>query len=335
MTTDWQLRYEPALPLNWQGRSDGEEHSSRFHEKVHCLDLRKGLDIDKNKPHIGFIGLASDEGIIRNQGRAGASQGPRALRSALAKFPIGEHTDTIFCDAGDILCRDRDLEGAQHSLAEIIQLLTSEGVHPILFGGGHEIAWGHYLGLSHSYPGEAIGVINFDAHFDLRPLLENQKGSSGTPFLQIAHDCSKKGLNFSYTCIGIQDLGNTPALFERAKQHKTAYVTAETIFSSGLDTAVALIDQALEKTPKVMVSVCLDVFAAAFAPGVSAPQPLGLYPWHIVSLLRHISKHPNVVGLHIAELSPPHDLNSRTANLAAVLAASYIREHNFVSYKLK
>ena len=53
----------------------------------------------------------------------------------------------------------------------------------IVIGGGHETAWGHFQGLAH--PNKDIAILNFDAHFDLRPLINGQLGSSGTPFRQI------------------------------------------------------------------------------------------------------------------------------------------------------
>ena len=59
---------------------------------------------------------------------------------------------------------------------------------PIIFGGGHETAYGHYLGVR-KYIGEdaSLGIINIDAHFDLRPY--DEQPSSGTMFKQILeHD---------------------------------------------------------------------------------------------------------------------------------------------------
>src|ERR687884_322191 len=45
--------------------------------------------------------------------------------------------------------------------------------------GGHETAYGHYLGYVRA--GRPVGIINLDAHLDLRPV-EGGRGNSGTPF---------------------------------------------------------------------------------------------------------------------------------------------------------
>ncbi len=46
-------------------------------------------------------------------------------------------------------------------------------MYPIVLGGGHEIAFGHYCGIKDYNASidrkDKLGIINFDAHFDLRP----------------------------------------------------------------------------------------------------------------------------------------------------------------------
>ena len=92
----------------------------------------------------------------------------------------------ICFDAGNIVCADGDLETSQLALGEVVTILLENGIKPIVIGGGHELAWGHYQGIADAFPQKNLGIINFDAHFDMRPLLAYDQGSSGTPFLQIA-----------------------------------------------------------------------------------------------------------------------------------------------------
>src|SRR6185437_6072062 len=142
-------------------------------------------------------------GVRRNQGRIGAAEGPDAIRRTLAKLPIHKNNFQLW-DAGNILCSDGDLEASQTALSEIVSMLLSKKITPIILGGGHEVAWGHYQGIAKVYPHKNLGIINFDAHFDMRSKLEDNKGSSGTPFLQIAeaHQATKR--RFDYNCVGIQ-----------------------------------------------------------------------------------------------------------------------------------
>ena len=58
-----------------------------------------------------------------------------------------------------------------------------------------------------------IGIINLDAHFDLR---QDQYATSGTPFRQIAEHLDIKEQPFHYLCIGISQFSNTASLYEQA-----------------------------------------------------------------------------------------------------------------------
>jgi formiminoglutamase len=245
-------------------------------------------------------------------GRLGAVEGPEMFRRALAKLP----STRPFEDCGDIVCIGDELENCQKAFANCIAALPKDSV-VIGVGGGHEIAWAHYSGLKQIHDGP-VGIINIDAHFDLRPLISENRGTSGTSFLQIAHNYP-----FDYTVIGIQKLGNTQGLFQKAEELKSKIITAEDIHLNGINGALQAIDETLRRNDKIYLSICLDVFAAPYAPGVSAPQPLGLLPWHVIPLLKRVQESGKVVGVDIAELNPHFDRDDMTALLAASLA-SYI-----------
>jgi formiminoglutamase len=102
-------------------------------------------------------------------------------------------------------------------------------------------------------------------------------------------------------------------------------IEAEELELKGPEAYLPVIDAILERVDVLMVGICMDVFSSAFAPGVSAPQPAGLFPIQVTPLLRRLAASPKVVGLHVAELSPPFDYDGRTAQLAAYMISNYIR----------
>lgn len=65
----------------------------------------------------------------------------------------------------------------------------------------------------------------------------------------------------------------------------------------------------------IYISLDLDVFDPAFAPGISHPEPGGLSPREVFGLLQGIRA--PVVGADIVEYNPLRDLNDMTAMLAA------------------
>ncbi len=309
--------YEPAKPSLWQGRKDTTK-PERFFQKISFIqDLN---ELKNAKKSTVFIGFASDAGVIRNAGRAGAKLGPDQTKTSLAKLPCPFNASYI--DLGAINCEDDKLESAQMQLAQIIDFCHEHNHRTVALGGGHEIAWGHYQGLATKYP--KLGIINFDAHFDLRPYTKGQLGTSGTPFSQIAAFCEEKNRSFDYCCIGIQQFGNTATLFDRAKELNVSYLKVEDLVQQSLAWQFAFLDDFMLNLDYIYLSICLDVLAECYAPGVSAPQPLGLSPWQVIPLLKYIMQSGKVISLDIAELSPPLDQEQKTARLAALIIAELL-----------
>ncbi len=156
----------------------------------------------------------------------------------------------------------------------------------------------------------------------MRPIVE--KGTSGTPFAQIAEHAQKNAEPFHYTCIGFQPLGNTQTLNEAASQYSVNIINAEEIYLSSPCRALQKLKKWIEKLPFLYVTICMDVFGSAYAPGVSAPQPFGITPWQLIPFLRYLASCGKVLSLDIAELSPPLDQNEATARLAGSIIADYI-----------
>jgi formiminoglutamase len=162
-----------------------------------------------------------------------------------------------------------------------------------------------------------LGVVSFDAHFDLRAA--DAGASSGTSFWQIARERQEVGQPFDYLCLGIQPSANTVALFSRARELGVEHVTAEEMAGRGLDEVKAILDRFRRRVDSVMVTVDADVVSSAFAPGVSAPQPLGLDPETVVRLLKHLLAQGGTVSLDVAEVSPRFDSDHKTARVAALV----------------
>lgn len=318
----------------WMGRIDHTENydAFRWHQWVLPLDLNDSL---KNHSEftvgIAFIGFCSDEGVRRNLGRTGASKGPNSIRKELCNMPCSFLPTLKLFDAGDVHCVDGNLELAQSDLADAVSQLKELGLFPIVLGGGHEVALGTFNGLAkeNSFnPLNPLGIINFDAHFDIRPY--ETQGSSGTMFRQISDICLEKQMPFNYFCIGIQKRGNTIDLFKTADRLDIKYLMAKDIGEGDLEKAFEQLDQFISQQEHIYVTICTDVFSSAFAPGVSASQPLGLHPERILKFFKHIFRSKKVIAFDIAEVSPRFDQDNITANLAATFIFSAVNSiaHN-------
>ena len=295
----------------WQGRIDSvdDEQAFRWHQVVR--ELRPGA-----APGIALAGFACDEGIRRNGGRIGAAEGPAAMRRALSNLPA-MHACPLY-DAGDVVCGNGDLEGAQGRFAQRIADLLDAGHFPVGLGGGHEIAYASYLGLANSdmAQGKRIAIVNLDAHFDLRA---SPIAHSGTPFLQAIDHARQHGNTVDYFCLGVSESANTRRLFTTADETETRYCLDRELTSASLDANIVQLLQWLEPAEAIYLTVCLDVLPASVAPGVSAPSAAGLALEVVEPLLAAIAGTGRVVVLDIAELSPPLDHDGSTARVAARL----------------
>lgn len=318
--------YTKGDPSVWKGRIDGQERDwMRWHQLMDCVDLLERPGLQRS---IAFLGFCSDEGVGRNQGRIGAKDGPAAIRNVLTNLPVHFSDELKLKDCGDILLKDSDLELAQESLGAALKLILQQEGFPVILGGGHEVTYGHYLGIREFLKdrNQTVGVINLDAHLDIRAL-QDGKGNSGTGFFQIEQDQSAAGLPFHYLAIGIQEISNTKGLLAYAKEKKVQIIARESLALEKLDFIRDTIVRFAKSVDYVYLTIDLDAFAAAYAPGVSALAFNGIVPddlfFTIYDLILDL---PNIRSVDFAELNPYFDIDSRTAKLAADLIFKLINK---------
>jgi formiminoglutamase len=290
---------------------------------------------------VALLGFACDEGVRRNQGRVGAVEGPAALRRALAG--LAWHGTRPVHDAGDVLVEDAALEEAQRELGAHVARLLADGHLPVVVGGGHEVAYGSFLGLSEhlaaTAPGASadpelrrspagsadrphrVGVVNLDAHLDLRA----GRASSGTPFRQIAEACASRGWPFRYLCLGVDEASNTGALLDAAARLGAAWRRDRDCAPSRLAEVRGTLAAFLDLVDRVHLTVDLDALPGGVAPGVSAPAARGLALEVAEALVDDVLASGKLVLFEVAELNPRLDVDGRTARVAARLVEQVAR----------
>lgn len=298
----------------WSGRDDPEDGA--LSKRVH-----NHMVIGATNPLCSraIIGFASEAGVRRNKGRIGAKKGPTALRNALSGLATPEPFSPIR-DLGDVIVEDDDLEAGQVLLGKHIDTALAHHKRVLVFGGGHETAYGSYLGLSSHFPDKKIGIINLDAHLDLRNL-GAEGASSGTPFNQI-RALSPSG--FDYLCIGAAKESNTQALLQRAADWGVKIVFDDDILRNP-ECADHEIYAMAGRCDIIYLTIDIDLMPHFQAPGVSAPAARGVPFLTVEHLVKTVFKACQTENCllplaDIVELSPEHDRDSMTAKTAAVLA---------------
>lgn len=285
----------------WNGRLDSfEKIDLRFWQVI--KDINAHIE-DSNKKSFCFIGYDTDNGVIKNLGRGGAKEGPNAIRKAMQSFPIIEKVNLY--DYKNLSVHTT--EEAQEEYSNKMKKLLDMNIFPIGLGGGHDITYASYLGIRKAFPNKKIGIINFDAHLDIRPY-DNGR-TSGTSFKEIL-DTDK---NVNYCIIGFQNCGNTKRLIDTANKYNTL------ILPEFLDEheIIEKTNKFIENVDIVYVTFCMDVFDASIAPGVSAPTALGLDGKKGLNIFLSILDKKNTIALDFAEVNPTFDIDNRTSKLTA------------------
>ena len=295
----------------WSGRVDGTlESDLRWHQVVEYTQLD---EINGLKNTWGIIGFPCDEGVKRNYGRIGAAAGPTEIRKASCNFPLHQ-SDQNIVDFGDIDCSGTTLEEQQQNLIDVIKQIQVQGGKTIVLGGGHEITYPHFAGIKNAHQQKSIGIINFDAHFDLREVSSNIGPTSGTGFWEIKNTFGE----LNYLILGVQKISNTGTLFDRAKQYGVQQIAADLFDVGQTEMIMRSISTFCKSVDLIYVTLDMDVFSAAYAPGVSAPASKGLIPNNeFQQIFEFVKKQSNVVAFDIAELNPLYDNDAQTAKLAA------------------
>ena len=314
----------------WVGRKSNPELSNQYwYQEIQLFDVNKIL---QTKIDVAIVGYECDEGVKRNFGRIGAKNGPDTIKKRLAKTPIHLENLTI-ADIGNVVCENANMEATQFSLSQIIENLIENKTFPIAIGGGHDISYGHFKGINNALKNRndnKIGIINFDAHFDLRPI--EIQPNSGTPFNQILTEFN----NVEYFVIGIQKQSNTKELFDIAIKNNVEYVYDNECSNSenDINTIKKKLNLFLNKIDHLYITIDLDGFSSAYAPGVSAPSPFGFSPNFIYQILTLLFQSKKVISLDIAEMNPKYDIHNSTEILAAKLIDFCIQKIADV-YRLK
>lgn len=300
----------PDMDL-WKGRTDSltDRDEFRIHQIVSDLHTTS-----TNNNTCGIIGFSCDEGVRRNKGRLGSKEAPNEIRKSLSSISWHGQSTGHLVDFGNIICEDRQLEAAQVELGSYVKKILTKNMLPVILGGGHETLYGHYLGIrSHVGPNASIGILNIDAHFDLRSYEEIT--SSGTMFKQILDNDPQA----NYLPIGIQRYGNTKKLFNTATSLKCSWIYEDELINEIPPNTEEKILNFMNQNDFIILTLCMDVINASEAPGVSAPSPFGLSGKIVRELIRKIASHGKMISFDICEVNPSLDDDNRTVKLAANL----------------
>ncbi len=311
--------------MNWRSWLRPPDHSP-VPPDPHDVRIADLLQADPSRAHVALIGIPFDTTVI---GRRGAREAPGAIRRALYRmtaFDLESGVDLAgnlrLVDLGDIAVVHTDVHETHRRVATVVAEAVRQGLRPLILGGDHGLSYATIRGVVEGLGGPPIGVVQFDAHHDLRELLEGEI-TSGTPFRRLLEEGILQGRHLVQ--IGLIGGRNSRAYYEVARQHGVQMIPASRVHGTDPEAiARTALEAVTAGTAGFWISFDMDVFDPAHAPGVSAPSPGGLTAFQGLAMVHRLSAHPACLGMELMETAPPLDPDGRTVALAAALAYRFL-----------
>ena len=233
----------------------------------------------------------------------GCSFAPDKIREALhcessnlcTESGIDLQMESHFSDANNLSFANGN-NAIQH-IEDVITDFVMQGKCVLSLGGDHSITFPILKAYNKKY--DKLNILHFDAHPDLYDEFDGNTFSHACPFARIMEN----GFATRLVQVGIRTL-NT----HQAKQAEKYNVEIHQMKNLDLSSITKF------QNP-LYISLDMDGFDPAFAPGVSHHEPGGLTSRQVIDLIQSI--HTEVVGADIVEYNPDRDFQNMTAFLAA------------------
>ncbi|MEW6250588.1 MAG: agmatinase [Planctomycetota bacterium] len=181
--------------------------------------------------------------------------------------------------------------------------IVRDGKFPIGLGGEHSITSALVRAVHRRH--RDLSVLQLDAHADLRAEYQGSPYSHAAVMRRI-HDLGVPAVG-----VGIRNYSRDEARFIRS--------AGKLIISAEACRDVAWIETALAGlTDHVYVTIDIDAFDPAYAPGTGTPEPGGLDWYQVTELLAAVARSREIVAADVVEVRPIPP-NSVTEFLAAKL----------------
>ena len=175
-------------------------------------------------------------------------------------------------------------------LGRLVGEIYNKGKIPVTLGGEHTITAGAVCGFESL--SKQVGVVQFDAHADLRQEYEGTIHSHACAM----HRVLEKG--FSLFQIGVRSLSFEEEVFRR--DLGIGRLDAMDIFRKGIPDSILPEDF----PDNLYLTIDVDALDPSLMPSTGTPEPGGLF-WHqMMQILEGVIAGRNVIGFDVVEFAP-------------------------------
>ncbi len=229
----------------------------------------------------------------------GTASGPAEILRASAQLELFD-SKSIPADHGIFTAAPVDCHGSVEKALENIQStvrtsLASKSI-PVVLGGEHTVTLGATQAIAEK--NNSFGVIQFDAHADLRDSYEGSK---------LSHACTMKRVwdnDIPLIQIGTRSYSYEEQIFR--EKHGITYFDAEEICQKGID----LVQIPKNFPEKVYLTFDIDALDSAVFPATGTPVPGGLSWYQAMWLIERCLARRICLGFDLVEFAPINILHS-------------------------
>lgn len=236
--------------------------------------------------------------------QTGTRNGPAAIIRASQQVELfDEELEGEFYRAGiatldPMLPEMSGPEEMHGAIFEVARRIVRDGKTIVGLGGEHSVTSGLIRAVMGKH--KKLSILQIDAHLDLRDEWE------GTPYshASVMRRCVEMGA--SLVSVGIRNVSPDEHLFLKGKKvsggrgPKVEVITAR---QAHMDDD--WVDRALNALGEnVFVTIDIDGFDPAYAPGTGTPEPGGLDWYQVTGLLRLVAAEKKIVGMDVVEVMP-------------------------------
>lgn len=265
-------------------------------------------------PHAAILGIPTDEATTQHPG---ARYGPRAIREASTQFSYYKRgrgyydperdgpmlADLEMRDAGDVEIVPTLLQENAKRIAEAVAGLLARGIFPVCLGGDHSVT----AAILPAFSDTPVHLVQIDAHLDFVDRLGGASATHASPMRRARELTHVQSL----TQIGIRSIVSSAEDYAAARKlGNRIATTAQVLERPGHDWWADL-------TGDAYLTLDIDAFDPAAAPGTGFAEPGGLQFRDVARLLRSLTARLRLRGMDLVEVNPYLDASRRTALLAA------------------
>ena len=241
----------------------------------------------------------------------GTSRGPEAILSAsneLERYTGKSEPCLDGIYTYPIMDCDKPINQVIENIRKITKEISSNNKIAITIGGEHSITYGAVNGVFEGLNllnKNQIGIIQIDAHADLRKNYQNQMHSHASVMYLLSKE-KYKIAQFGVRAISLEEV-------ENRSKFDIIYFDAETIH---LNKEIVL---PTNFPNKVYISFDVDGLDPSIMPATGTPVPGGIGYYKSLDLIRKMIKGREVIGFDMVELSPIKNFEAYNFTVATLI----------------